>query len=365
MPKVLASHGFHPVKDLREYSYANPLDVRTLKSMPINAPPVDTLLNLGYDSVPMVSLSVLTPTEVRRQQRDYHALRNLLLSRVERCPYDGCGAVFPANIPDWLPKHIADQHTAEKCNFCDEPLFQHWSPDQRYQHFLSKHAKALRALVPRETDDHVEWSDQKRTDRTREGLWKFCSRCGRNHGVLTAPADRTHHDNVCYPGVQDQEDDWWSCSGCREHLDGTPGLSEDHSCTEGHDAERPFCGRCAFSLGPFSEAYSYRHFSFCTGHGRDNAKFCPWCGIQLGQDFEGRLAHIENCDRKPFSGAQGPINTASQSYFSSTDTAPPARPQKRRKTSQPNDASQPRDASQPKEASQPKDASASTQKKKK
>ncbi len=207
MPKDLTSsgfHGLHPTQDFREYSYANPLDVRTLKSIPINAPPVDALLNLGYDSVPVVSLSVLTPTEVRRQQRDYHALRNLLLSRVERCPYDGCGAVVPLSTPDWLPKHIADQHTAEKCNFCSEPLFQHWTPDQRYQHFLSKHSKALRALVPRETDDHVKWTDQKRTDRTREGLWKFCARCGRNHGVLTAPADRTHHDNVCYPGVQDQ-----------------------------------------------------------------------------------------------------------------------------------------------------------------
>ena len=365
MPKVLASsgfHGLHPTNDLREYSYANPLDVRTLKALPINAPPVDSLLNLGYDSVPVVSLSVLTPTEMRRQQRDYHTLRNLLLSRVEKCPHEGCGAVFPAGT-DWLQKHIADQHTAEKCNFCSEPLFQHWTPDQRYQHFLSKHAKALRALAPKETDDHVEWANQKRSDRTREGLWKFCARCGRDHGVLTAPADRTHHDSVCYPDVQDQEGDWWACSGCGEHLDTRPGDLGKHACKGGADGEKLFCARCAFTLGPLSQAYKYRHFSFCTGHGRDNAKFCPWCGIEQDGDFDARVEHIEHCDRKPYPEALGPIDTASRSYFSSTATAPAeGRPQKRRKTTHAKEA-QPKNAA-PKAAA-PKDASASAQKKKK
>ncbi|KAK3305630.1 uncharacterized protein B0T15DRAFT_379455, partial [Chaetomium strumarium] len=106
---------------LREYSYAHPLDVQTNLAVPINAPPVDMLLNLKHDSVPVVSLSVLTPTEVRRLQRDYHDMRNLVLSRTERCPYPDCGAVYPANQPMAMHLHLQDKHVAEKCNFCDEP----------------------------------------------------------------------------------------------------------------------------------------------------------------------------------------------------------------------------------------------------
>lgn len=114
--------GVEKSQELREYSYAHPLEVRTHMSVPINAPPVDALLNLGHDSVPAVSLSVLTPTEVRRLQRSYHDMRNLLLSRTERCPYAGCGAVFPANQPSAMQQHLHDKHTDAgregRWNFC-------------------------------------------------------------------------------------------------------------------------------------------------------------------------------------------------------------------------------------------------------
>ncbi|AEO68194.1 uncharacterized protein THITE_2145404 [Thermothielavioides terrestris NRRL 8126] len=110
--------GFQVVTDvergqrLREYSYAHPLDVQMHTSIPINAPPVDALLNLRQDSVPVVSLSVLTPTEVRRLQRDYHDMRNLVLSRTERCPYADCDAMYPANQPSAMQQHLQEKHRA-------------------------------------------------------------------------------------------------------------------------------------------------------------------------------------------------------------------------------------------------------------
>jgi hypothetical protein len=295
---------------LREYSYAHPLDVQMNLSVPINAPPVDMLLNLKRDSVPVVSLSVLTPTEVRRLQRDYHDMRNLVLSRTERCPYPGCGAVYPANQPMAMRLHLQDKHVAEKCNFCEEPLFQHWPDEQRYQHYVEKHLGELKAMFTDVADDEIEIPDKRRTDRCRERRWKFCSRCGRDHSALDATADRTQHDNVCYPGAQDREADWSACQACgdkiregQRHVHGAPVRSGQ------------YCEGCALPLGLFSKGYRVKHYHFCKGHGRDNAKYCPWCGVELDQNFDARLKHIEGCSRKPSHDAEGPIDTESGCYF--------------------------------------------------
>ncbi|KAK4237536.1 hypothetical protein C8A03DRAFT_34516 [Achaetomium macrosporum] len=296
---------------LREYSYAHPLDVQTNLSVPINAPPVDMLLNLRQDSVPVVSLSVLTPTEVRRLQRDYHDMRNLVLSRTERCPYPGCGAVYPANQPLAMQQHLQDKHVAEKCNFCEKPLFQHWPREQRYQHYVEKHSDILKSMVADVADDEVEIPDKRRTDRLREGRWKFCSRCGRDHSVLNSPPDRTQHDNVCYPGVQDREADWSACEVCGDRIqpEGQPHVHGEIV------RSGEYCEKCALPLGLFSEGYRTKHRQFCKGHGRDNAKYCPWCCVELDREFDARLQHIEGCPRKPSPDAEGPIDTESGCYF--------------------------------------------------
>ncbi|KAK4149934.1 hypothetical protein C8A00DRAFT_37465 [Chaetomidium leptoderma] len=331
---------------LRARSYAHPLDVQMHKSMAVNAPPVDRLLNLGHDSVPVVSLSVLTPTEVRRLQKDHHDMRNLVLSRTERCPYSDCDAVYPTNNPSAMQKHLQDKHVAEKCNFCDEALFAHWLPEQRYQHFVMKHSKILNSLVAQNADDHIQIPDKKRTDRTREGNWKFCSRCGRDHSALDVVADRTQHDNICYPGVQDRVTNWSACGTCgdrlSEDLHDRSGGSETHFHREEVDKERPFCEHCALPLGLFTEAYAVKHLSFCKGHGRDNAKYCPWCGIELVPDLDGRMKHIEECIEKPPHDAEGPIDTVYRSYFlpnrsrvSSTSSRTKDRPAKRPRTAEP------------------------------
>lgn len=277
---------------LREYSYAHPLDVQMEKAIPINAPPVDTLLNLQLDSVPVISLSVLTPTEVRRLQKDYHDMRNLVLSRTERCPYAGCDAKFPASKPAALQQHLVSNHSA---------LFS--------------------SLETQPSDDAVHLSTTPRTDGAREGRWKFCARCGRDHTVLNAGADRAHHDSVCYPGAQDREVDWTACRTCGDHIARSASVrpsaaSQQHKHREDVDTTgQPFCEECGLAKGRFSEGYRKKHEAFCKGHGRDNAKFCPWCGIELGWDFLARAQHIEQCGRKPDAPAQGPIDVKTASYF--------------------------------------------------
>ncbi|KAK3317779.1 hypothetical protein B0T19DRAFT_297554 [Cercophora scortea] len=130
----------------REFSYTYPLDVQMGKAFPINAPPIDQLLNSGRDSLPAVSLAVLTPSEARRLQNDYFDLRTLILGRTQRCPYAGCNSVFPVNKTADMQQHLLEAHAAEKCNFCDELLFRHWTPQQRRQHIASEHGDLINNL---------------------------------------------------------------------------------------------------------------------------------------------------------------------------------------------------------------------------
>jgi hypothetical protein len=312
------SLGFRPVTDvekgqrLRERSYAHPLDVRMHMSVPINAPPVDKLLDLIHDSVPVVSLSVLTPTEVRRLQRDYHNMRNLALSRIERCPYPDCDVVYPANDAKMIETHLRDKHLAEKCNFCDDQLFAYWPPEWRHHHMMQKHADVLAAYVQPPADDAIHMNDEGRTDRTREKYWVYCPRCGRHHTMLNVRADRQHHDNVCYPGAGGQESDWVACGTCGDRITDT-GL---HDHDQDSIAENRFCEHCALPLVLFSEIYASKHLAFCKGHGRDDAQYCPWCGIQLDDDFEARMEHIDGCNKLPFYKAEGPIDVARRAYYS-------------------------------------------------
>ncbi|KAK4159441.1 hypothetical protein QBC43DRAFT_181942, partial [Cladorrhinum sp. PSN259] len=95
---------------LRELSYTQPLSVQTQQAIPMNAPPVEPLLNLGSSSLPIVSLSVLTPTEVRKLQTNFTHMRNMLLSRSERCPYEGCAAIVPLRDSQLMKQHLRDVH---------------------------------------------------------------------------------------------------------------------------------------------------------------------------------------------------------------------------------------------------------------
>mgnify|MGYP001501955137 CR=1 FL=1 len=55
------------------------------------------MLTLGFGSMPSVSLSVLTPTEMQRLQKDYYAMCNILLHRAISCPYPGRESIFAVN----------------------------------------------------------------------------------------------------------------------------------------------------------------------------------------------------------------------------------------------------------------------------
>ncbi|KAK4187495.1 hypothetical protein QBC35DRAFT_384837, partial [Podospora australis] len=126
-------------EDLRQYAYSNPLTMHMENNIPMAAPPLESLLNIRQPTVPGVSIAVQTPTESRRRDLALFNERNINLMRAQACPYAGCDVVLPFNNQVAVDLHLKTVHVFERCNFCETPLYQHWSKAQRDQHFLDQH----------------------------------------------------------------------------------------------------------------------------------------------------------------------------------------------------------------------------------
>ena len=160
---------------VRKYSYNNPLSVQDYRTIPINAPPLEQVLNVGNSSLPAVTLAVLTPSEVRRLQVNHYNMRNLALDRIQKCPFKDCDEAFSMLEAGHLHRHVADSHTFEKCNFCDTYLYKYWTFEQRKAHFNSEHREILSRWEARPADRGT-WTSS-RTDQ------------GADHSDLYNPSD--------------------------------------------------------------------------------------------------------------------------------------------------------------------------------
>lgn len=130
---------------------ANPLgmEITTTPASP-DASTSHNLLNLGHNTVPTLSLSVLTPSEVRQLQRDYKTLRRSTLCRELWCPYFGCSAKFSRRQPDRLQRHLHERHVVRRCNFCDVPERPGQSVGERMAHMREKHMDVFRMMAAEE-----------------------------------------------------------------------------------------------------------------------------------------------------------------------------------------------------------------------
>lgn len=109
-----------------------------LPNIPINAPPVEAILRTT-SSVPMVSKAILTPTEQQKLQQNFWALRNFILGRSAKCQYKNCEFSYRVDRPADIEDHLKKEHRADKCMWCDEPLWEFWDHTQRLHHLQTKH----------------------------------------------------------------------------------------------------------------------------------------------------------------------------------------------------------------------------------
>ncbi|KAK3388621.1 hypothetical protein B0T20DRAFT_511276 [Sordaria brevicollis] len=334
---------------LREFSYANPLTVAMTKDLSVHQNPIDQVLDLKFDNTPRLANGVLTPNETRILQQKYFEMRSVALERVEKCHFKGCDASFPYNSNLWS-RHMREAHTAEKCNFCGDQLFQHWTVAQRFQHFATKHANILGDLQTRRPVDAsaANGDHPNPFQLQRELTWGFCCRCGRDHSVLASKVDRFHHDLVCYPGASHHEEHPWSaCAVCGERVnyqDATTLKAHIHPEVQRGVGWRPdFCPHCALEMRKLDVADREKHMHFCRGHCIDakvtderarssfNARFCPWCGIEMETklkskddpnskevDLAAAHKHIESCSAKPSEDDNrvfGPLHPVSHTAY--------------------------------------------------
>lgn len=292
-------------QSMREEAYANPMSVRAENKIPADTPALEKVLRFESDSIPTMSLGVMTPTEQRRLQIAYHNLRNIALERSVQCPYDGCESVFAMAEENRLQKHLKDVHWGDQCNFCDSVLWKCWSENERRAHFLKEHRNLFLTEPQWKADNSFNVPSLFRVDWERESRYSFCPRCGRDHKALNAHADRTHHDNICYPGSEEGRCDWTACEACG----GKKVPDSEHECqTVINPDEPPYCHKCAVPAGLFSDLYRATHHLHCHGHNNEVANFCPWCGQSCGRDMvEDALKHMTNCAERPDNQAQGPL----------------------------------------------------------
>lgn len=294
-------------RQMREMTWDRAPSVYTHMTIPINAPPVEAILRTGSDSVPALSLGVLTPTEQQKMRMDYYNIRNIALQRSQKCPYLGCNRVFKVSETDRLQRHLWNIHASDQCNFCDERLFKHWTAAQRKHHFLVHHIDNFAYDDRRSLNNDIEILSDGYVDHERESRWNFCSRCGRDHRILNVKGDRSNHDNICYPGATDGRYRWSPCTACGDWI--ADEKTHTHQCQPRSDEyEKPYCEKCALPLGLFTWDYARKHKECCNGRDNQDDQFCPWCGVALGDSMSVKLGHLRICGRRPDEEAEGPIS---------------------------------------------------------
>ncbi|KAJ4407632.1 hypothetical protein N0V82_009883 [Gnomoniopsis sp. IMI 355080] len=208
----------------REWSYAHPLSIHMRgqhPSIPINAPPLETILKTpgiresASDSVPVISTQVLTPTEQRRLQETVFEMRSLALNRAQPCPFRPCNKHFAIDDAgrQHFREHIQSMHSDEKCPFCDDKMFGKYGEQAKRQHFYEKHVYFFSHKDDLHLNTVFEVKCKQLTDE-REAKWNFCARCGRDHNQLNVKGDRAQHDNMCFPGVTEEETRRRYCVDC-------------------------------------------------------------------------------------------------------------------------------------------------------
>lgn len=307
-------------KVLREWSYAHPLSIHMqgqYPSIPINAPPLETILKTpgidgkSSDSVPVLSTQVLTPTEQRRLQETVFEMRSLALNRAQPCPFRPCNEHFTIDDAgrQHFRDHIQSTHIDKKCPFCDDRMFGYYDERTKQQHFYEKHVYYFSHKDDLHLNTVFDVKSLKLTHE-RETKWNFCARCGRNHDQLNVNGDRTQHDNICFPGVSEKETRKVYCVDCGGSTSG----SAMHVCTLDPSADpgtRPVhCKKCALPTHKLARSYAEKHLARCRGSHSERAHWCPWCGQNFviysrTQSYK----HLDECAYKPPTG-EGPINTA-------------------------------------------------------
>lgn len=329
-PKSSQPRKPHPInRSDRERTWATQPSIFDTASprIPINAPSFQHMLRTT-SSVPMVSKAINTPTEQARLEKDLWDIRNIVLARTAQCPFKGCDFMYRLDDRVRVEHHVEYEHLAKQCMWCDEPMYNWWSQEQKTRHLKDKHAAKLRealgvkgtttggnarknvtatktrgrvlapiharpvrAPIKIRTDEDPQRAVSVVVDANRPNrATRFCNRCGLSQRAPRTEKEWDWHDHVCTDGnAPDFRKVDTLCFPCRRKAD--KGLLVDkvkdrvltrHSQCWGCGGEPRYCTKCAFDLDSLTSEERLAHGKTCRGYGRRKWKYCEWCGIIPG-----------------------------------------------------------------------------------
>ncbi|KAK2055169.1 hypothetical protein LY76DRAFT_637968 [Colletotrichum caudatum] len=324
-------------------------------SFPINAPPVESVMRTG---------------EQREMQAALWETRGMVLGRISKCPYERCEFKHRVDEEEKLVKHVEENHTGQKCPWCNDRLFSFWSQKQKEAHYKTAHKDQIRRMldqaegpVPRPQTSrafkaggphHVSVpstpsiSPFKMMERARpppgplprpvpppkasekEADYRYCDRCGRDHAQLTGQAERDHHDRVCVPLAEGGG----LCTFCEACGDGewrteqdakefAPFDSYPHKCRGTVHQSKPHCTKCGLSMKSMEDTAIDKHRTYCAGYYGTMGCFCPYCQHHFVKDnkqdsVEDIKKHIEECKEKG-PGKANPYEIYPEAYWKDQD----------------------------------------------
>ncbi|KAK1990709.1 hypothetical protein LX36DRAFT_620376 [Colletotrichum falcatum] len=344
-------------------------------SFPINAPPVESVMRTR-GRVPMVTKNALTVTEQREMQEALWKTRGIVLDRISKCPYEGCGFSHRVDEDEKLVKHLGEKHVGQKCPWCDDRLFSFWSQKQKEAHYKTVHVDQLRRMldqaeesVPRPQTSRASThggpgdasvplalsiSQFKIMERARppsgplprpvpppkasekEADYRYCDRCGRDHTQLTGQAERNHHDRICVPLAEGGgvgtfceacgDGEWKTEKDAKEFA---PFDAYPHKCRGTVHGNKPHCTKCGLSMKDMTDEAIDRHRTYCAGYYGTMCCFCPYCQHHFVRDktqdpIEDIKKHISACNKRDDRKAT-PYEIYPETYWKDQD-APPTDP---------------------------------------
>ncbi|PON30894.1 hypothetical protein TGAM01_v200314 [Trichoderma gamsii] len=307
--------------------------------IPTNAPPFEHMLRTG-PRMPLVSKAILTPTEQGELQRVAWDLRNLCLKRAVRCPYDGCNFSYTLNDENAMKKHLKACHTARKCMWCDDTLYEHWDAAKINRHIREKHKdelmqalgvsqaairlfdqegtlsvplrrvkKRLRRSALALASEHVVYETNNSPEPQNDNAWGFCDCCGRERNYYSN-TERIYHRSHCERSTFNDANcrfctlcgkPVWS-SAADAHKSGKPDRQLSHCSHNVDDTNGLHCSGCGFNMSRLPQAGRDQHQKRCRGFGVVSGRFCLYCGEEFRNtetqvDWDRNKAHMVACYR--------------------------------------------------------------------
>jgi hypothetical protein len=240
-----------------------------------------------------------------------------------------------------MRKHLKVFHTARKCMWCDDAIYEHWDTARINRHVREKHKDEVmealgvsKAAIRRFDNDgtisiplrrikkqfrrstlalaseHAACETNNSSELQSVKAWGFCDRCGRD-GNYYSNIERAYHGSHCEPGIFNGANCKF-CTVCGKpawltagdtHKSGKSDGQLSHCSHKVDDTNGPHCSRCGFNTSRLPQNGRDQHQQRCKGFSALSGRFCIYCGEEFRNtetqvDWDRNKAHMVACFKR-------------------------------------------------------------------